>query len=86
MPLLKNKSIRVFANVKTCFSLLCVTNISYFNTNQAWQCARTLEVLGITAVNSSTSNITVTRSLGTTAAAAIHRRVFACGRRLVARR
>lgn len=46
-----------------------VTNISYFNTNQAWQNTRTLEVLGITGVNAGTSNITVTRGFGTTSAA-----------------
>lgn len=46
-----------------------VSNISYFNTNQAWQNTRTLEVIGITGVNTGTSNLTVTRSLGTTAAA-----------------
>lgn len=46
-----------------------VTNPSYFNTNQAWQNSRTLEVVGITGVNIGTSNLTVTRGLGTTAAA-----------------
>ena len=50
-------------------TLIPVTNISYYNTNQAWQNNRTLEVVGITAVNTATSNISVTRSLGTTAAA-----------------
>src|SRR4030042_2762240 len=46
-----------------------VTNISYFNTNQAWQNTRTLEVIGIVSKNVGTSNITVVRGLGTTAAA-----------------
>jgi hypothetical protein len=59
------------AVASTTQTLIPVTNISYFNTNQAWQNARTLEVLGINAVNGSTSNISVTRSLGTTAAQAM---------------
>lgn len=46
-----------------------ITNISYFNTNQAWQNTRTLEVIGITGINAGTSNLTVTRGLGTTSAA-----------------
>lgn len=46
-----------------------VTNISYFNTNQAWQNTRTLEVVGIVSKNAGTSNITVVRGLGSTAAA-----------------
>jgi len=46
-----------------------ISNPSYFNTNQAWQNTRTLEVVGITGVNIGTSNITVTRGLGTTSAA-----------------
>ena len=55
----------------TTATLIPVTSISYYNTNQAWQNTRTLEIYGVTAVNAGTSNITVTRSLGTTAAAAI---------------
>lgn len=46
-----------------------ISNPSYYNTNQAWQNTRTLEVVGITGVNVGTSNITVTRGLGTTSAA-----------------
>jgi len=46
-----------------------VSNPSYYNTNQAWQNTRTLEVVGITGVNIGTSNLTVTRGLGTTSAA-----------------
>ena len=52
-------------------TLIPVTSISYYNTNQAWQNTRTLEIIGITAVNTATSNLTVTRSLGSTAAAAM---------------
>jgi len=48
-----------------------VTNPTYFNTNQAWQNTRTLEVVGISNVNVGTSNLTVKRGLGTTAAAAM---------------
>jgi len=57
------------AVASTTQTLIPMSNISYFNTNQAWQNNRTLEIVGITAVNSATGNISVTRSLGTTAAA-----------------
>lgn len=48
-----------------------VTNAEYFNVNQAWQNSRTLEVLGVSAVNTGTNNLTVARSVGATAAAAM---------------
>jgi hypothetical protein len=57
------------AVASTTQTTILVSNPSYFNTNQAWQNTRTLEVIGVTGVNIGTSNLTVTRGLGTTAAA-----------------
>jgi len=46
-----------------------VSNPTYFNVNQLWQNTRTLEVVGIASVNTGTSNLTVIRGIGSTAAA-----------------
>jgi hypothetical protein len=51
---------------------LPVTNPERFNANQAWQNTRTLEIVGVTSVNVANGNIVVTRSVGTTAAAAMN--------------